>query len=151
MILATALAAAVIATASMAATPKTPWVSLDSDDVVAESLAKAIYSQAKDPTSVRFLSLGTPDGEAWCVVYSATNSFNARITEQMYFNNRTTHASKAAGAFNRHCAGTLRKDWHPAATPSQTGSFRASRDPAATSRGSRFLSDRRSRASAWNS
>ncbi len=99
---------------SMAAAPKTPWVSPDSDDVVAESLAKAIYSQAKDPTSVRFLSLGTPDGEAWCVVYSATNSFNARITEQMYFNNRTTRASKVASEFNRHCAGALRKDYSEA-------------------------------------
>src|SRR5438128_7088275 len=58
----------------------------DPDLEIAGIVANAIVSTAKDPFSVRFMTIGTPDGTNFCVVYSATNSFNARITGRLYYN-----------------------------------------------------------------
>lgn len=81
------------------------------DDTMAGIVADQIYNSAKDPTALRFISLGTPDGEAWCAIYSGTNSFNARVTEQFYFSNKTSRGSKSPGDFNKHCSRPLRKDY----------------------------------------
>ncbi len=86
---------------------KAPPRPLTAEERTAGFLYQLAVQSAKDPSSVRFNHIVTPNGRDWCVQYSGTNSFNARVTEQFTYDAKTAKVNKSSASWNAKCANGL--------------------------------------------